>query len=210
MRQIITGTASHTAEAPVRTIAAFSFGRNFPTTNPKHAGPTPPIAAPAASNPAACLPRIVPRIPAFRFFSRACNSTSVALQGKIAGKARESHPIVGLKRIARRPATMLTAPPNPTLAAYSCHFVLRSADQSTEMFLGFTGEISPRRRRRWQTREEGARPPEKPRGSGTSSSAGKAGIDKRKKPRHPQSWAILTGKYVRKLRSDLVYSLSRP
>jgi hypothetical protein len=61
--------------------------QQFHTTIAKHMSPTLPSAAPYASSPAACLPRLVLSIPAFCFFCRSCFSMSVALAGKIAGNA---------------------------------------------------------------------------------------------------------------------------
>lgn len=89
------------------------------------------MAAPRASSAAACRPREVFVIPAFRFFFRSCSSTSVALAGKIAGNARKRPPNTGPNRLASKPAITVMAPPNKNRTPYSYHLVPARADRST-------------------------------------------------------------------------------
>src|SRR5438093_8533827 len=100
-----------------------------------------PIAAPAASTPAAFLARCVPLIPARSFFCFSCFSINVALAGKMAGNARNNPPTAGPKFLAISPASTVTIPPNTNRTAYSYHFVSPSADRSTVTFM--TGLSQP-------------------------------------------------------------------
>lgn len=127
-RHIDIASESQTARATARTDAALWCGSSFQTTSPNAASAIVPIAAPRASRAAAKRPRIVCGIPARRFFSRSCFSISVAPQGKIAGKAKNSPPTTGPKYLATSPVTTVIAPPNKNRVRYSCHWVcLREA-----------------------------------------------------------------------------------
>ena len=65
---------------------------NCQTTVANPARPMQPSAAPAASSAATSRPGMTPCRPARFFFWVSCFSTSVALAGKIAGKARKRRP----------------------------------------------------------------------------------------------------------------------
>src|SRR5215469_3644934 len=125
-------TPNHAAVAAKSTIDGLRPCINFQTTPAKHIKPRQPIAAPYGSRAAAWRPRIVLWIPAFCFFAFSCFSTSVALAGNMAGKARNSPPMTGPKCCARKPARAVIAPPNRNLTAYSYHLVLLSAEKLTE------------------------------------------------------------------------------
>src|SRR6266853_6898090 len=94
-----------------------------------------PIAAPAASRPAASLPRIVPSKPCCCFFCFSCFSTKVALDGKIAGNARNKPPTPGPHLLAINPAATVMAPPKANLRAYSYHLVFPRAERSRLIFI---------------------------------------------------------------------------
>lgn len=66
---------------------------------------------PAASTLAALLPRIAPLSPRDSFFSLSCFSMSVALAGKIAGKAKNNPPMPGPNFLAMIPAKAVINPP---------------------------------------------------------------------------------------------------
>src|SRR5215467_14822317 len=136
-------TPNHAAVAAKSTSGGLWPGINFQTTPAKHIRPSDPIAAPYASRAAAWRPRIVLLIPAFCFFALSCFSTSVALAGNMAGKARNSPPITGPKCCARKPARAVTAPPNRNLTVYSYHLVLPSAEKLTETLIKSPQEHPP-------------------------------------------------------------------
>jgi hypothetical protein len=84
------------------TVAPISAGHvpwltiNVLTSQANTNNPTPPIAAPTASTPTAFRPRANPWRPARSLlFCFSCFSISVALAGKIAGKARKRPPTPG-------------------------------------------------------------------------------------------------------------------
>ena len=82
------------------------------------------FAAEAASS-AGCFAPANDAWEAARFFFRcSCLLTSVALAGKIAGKARKRPPVAGPQRWAINRRVII--PRNKNRMAYSCHFVLCS------------------------------------------------------------------------------------
>ena len=124
-------TPSH-SNAQGKTMAGVSNADNCHTMTAKAVSPTAPRAAPAASSAAASRPRTMPRKPADFFFCVSCFSTSVALAGKIAGKARKRPPTTGPLRCAIRPAAAVISPPKTNLMAYSCHPDGHLSDPSCE------------------------------------------------------------------------------
>jgi hypothetical protein len=116
---------------PVRTDQPRCRGKKCQTNRAKTNSPMLPIAEPAASTLAASLPRSVPSKPRSSFFCFSCFSISVALAGKIAGKANNNPPTTGPNSLAMIPAIAVIRPPNTNRTAYSCHFVFRSALEST-------------------------------------------------------------------------------
>ena len=129
-----TEVTNHARVAPISTMLVPDAGSLSQTTRAKAARPMLPIAAPAASIPAASLPRSVPLLPARSFFRFSCFSTSVAVAGKIAGNARNRPPISGPKRFAMSPATAVTTPPNTKRTKYSYHRDCPNLDVSNLIF----------------------------------------------------------------------------
>ena len=118
-------------------------GVSRPTATANAMRPILPIAAPAASRPAASLPRIVPSKPRC-FFCFLCFSTRVAPPGKIAGNARNKPPTPEPHLLAINPAATVTAPPNANLRAYSYHLVSPRAERSRLIFIGLSQGCSPK------------------------------------------------------------------
>jgi hypothetical protein len=117
--------------------ALCQIGSNFQATIAKPMSPRLPMPAPRASRAAAFLPRDVAAMPAARFFSVSCFSTSVELAGKIAGKARNKPPNTGPYRFARIPAMTVIVPPKRNRTAYSYHLVSFRAEMSKEIFINY-------------------------------------------------------------------------
>jgi hypothetical protein len=134
-RHIKIATASHTASAVTRIAAALWNGSSFQTSRPKVARARAPIAAPRASSAAASRPRIVRGIPAQRFRSRSCFSIRVALEEKMAGKARNNPPTTGPKCVAISPVATVMRPPSRKRVKYSCHWVCLSEARSIRILM---------------------------------------------------------------------------
>jgi hypothetical protein len=126
---------SHSRPAPARTIHGLYGTSSCRTTVANPARPMQPSAAPAASSAAASRPRTMPHTPARFFFCFSRFSISVALAGKIAGKARKSPPILAHKRWAIEPAVAVISPSNKNRVAYSCHLVVRSPARSIRIII---------------------------------------------------------------------------
>src|SRR6267143_1001995 len=123
--QITTEVMSQASVAQIITshVDRRGISRRMATANAMR--PILPIAAPAASRPAASLPRIVLSRRVAVFFCFSCFSTRVALAGKIAGNARNKPSTPGPHLLAINPAATVMAPPNANLRAYSYHLVFR-------------------------------------------------------------------------------------
>jgi hypothetical protein len=143
--------------------------QQFHTTIAKHMSPTLPSAAPYASSPAACLPRLVLSIPAFCFFCRSCFSMSVALAGKIAGNARRKPPTTEPCCLATSPARTV-APPKRNRRAYS-YLVFRRVESWTDTRIKAISAIAAKLRMKAQTRAERWRCSRELRASGLESCA---------------------------------------
>jgi hypothetical protein len=111
-------TAHTTAARPITTYALF-LSRPRHTTTAKPASPMHPIAAPAASAPAAARPLIVPSNPILALCSFSWASIKLAPAGKMAGNARNTPPTPGPKRFAIKPAITEHRPPNKKRTAHS-------------------------------------------------------------------------------------------
>ncbi len=131
---VSTATRNHASVALPRTMADGRLGIHNQTTTANAARPTLPIAAPAASTPAAVRPLILPCSPACSFSCRSCFSRRVAVAGKMAGNAKNSPPIPGPQRFAIMPVRTVTRPPNRKRTAYSDHFERLSAAVSILIF----------------------------------------------------------------------------
>jgi hypothetical protein len=80
-------------------------------------------------------------------------SISVALAGKIAGKARNSPPKAGPKRSVGIAATTLIAPPNTKRTTHSDHFVFRNYFRCRETFIAMSQEARSNLRERERKRK---------------------------------------------------------
>ena len=110
--QIRIETDIHAMAAAAKPSAADHETSNQ-TTAPNASRPILPKAAPEASRATAALARFAPRIPRSSFRLRSCFSTSVALAGNIAGKARKRPPMTGPYRLAIAPVSKVAIPPKP-------------------------------------------------------------------------------------------------
>ena len=122
---IVTATEVQIPVANMSVCQRDNCGKNFHVEIANPASPEQPIAAPAASTPAARRPRTSPLTPACRFFRRCCFSIRDAPAGNMAGNARNSPPTPGPNFSAISPASSVTAPPNTKRVAYSLHVVVR-------------------------------------------------------------------------------------
>src|SRR5258707_6738385 len=142
--QITTEVTSQVSVAQIITSNVDRRGISRHTATANAMRPTLPIAAPAASRPAASLPRIVPSSPCCCFFCFSCFSTKVALAGKIAGNARNKPPTPGPHFLAINPAATVMDPPNASLRAYSYHLVFPRAERSRLIFIGLSQDCVPK------------------------------------------------------------------
>jgi hypothetical protein len=134
--QIATATSAHNTVAPGMTASRLCSGSSFQTNIAKAIRPMLDIAAPAASAPAACLPRYFPLRPFSRLRSRSCFSTRVLLAARIAGNARNNPPKLGLIRFAIKPAPAVTSPPRANRITYSYHLVRFNPDVLRATIIG--------------------------------------------------------------------------
>jgi hypothetical protein len=124
-RQINTDTVNHITVAAASTRLMGRYGRKRQINNANTIRPMLPIAAPAASTPAACLPRLVPSSPLLSFRFLSCFSINVALAGRMAGNARNKPPKTGPACLAMIPAITGMTPPRRKRTPYSYHLVVR-------------------------------------------------------------------------------------
>jgi len=129
-------TSAHNTVAPGMTATRLCSGSSFQTNVAKIIRPMLDIAAPAASAPAAYLPRYIP----FRPFSRlrwpSCFSTRVLLAARIAGNARNNPPRLGLIPFAIKPAPAVTIPPRANRITYSYHLARFNPDALRATIIG--------------------------------------------------------------------------
>ncbi len=140
---VSTANRNHARVAPHRTMADGYLEIHNQTTTANAARPTLPMAAPAASTPAAVRPLILPCSPARSFSCRSCFSSRVAVAGKMAGNAKNSPPIPGPQRFAIMPVRAVTIPPNRKRTAYSYHLERPSAAVSILIFTTLTQQPVP-------------------------------------------------------------------
>src|SRR5579859_329227 len=128
-------TTIHASVAAPSTAQLEWSGSHFQTSKAKASRPTVPMAVPAASTPAASLPRLAPCNPLRCFFRFSFFSSKVAAAGKIAGKARNNPPTCGPSFLAMIPVIAVIRPPKRNRIAYSQDFVRRTAARSRWIFM---------------------------------------------------------------------------